>query len=887
MTQILLRFFLSTATRDQASSAPRVLSLAVLTWCLAGSEGCRPAAEAPSTSPTASSAGSPRPAGAADPKDSPAKRDTPPKATPPGAPKILLTLPTFELEDQGGKPFGTEQLRGRVWIANFFFTRCQTTCPIQTAKLAQFQRQAKNWPDWNRVRLVSLSVDPTHDTPEVLMDYARSYQADPEQWKFLTGPREALWTLSRDGFKLPVADSPDAQDLITHSPRFILVDAEGQVRGFYDSQKDRDIRQLAIDLRYLLQATPDPESKVTHVALPPEMFFAPWLEERREAQLAAADSLTPRHNFQFRDTLAESGITFRHRVVGDAARNWRMNHYDHGNGVATADVDGDNLPDLYFPSQIGGCELWRNLGQGRFENVTAKSGLAIADRVVVSASFADTDNDGDPDLFVTTTRGGNLFFINDGQGHFRDATDAAGLRHVGHSSTGDFFDYDRDGRLDLFVTNVGRFTSDEVAFSGPAGTETGRYHVGENDAFVGHLHPERAEKSLLYHNEGNNTFRDVTDESGLIELGWNGDATPFDGNGDEWPDLYVLNMQGSDQYWQNEQGRRFVRQTRETFGRVPWGGMGVKAFDANQDGGDDLLITNMHVDMWTRFETPAQERQKIRPQLMPASYLKQDNPQESILGNALFERQADGRFVEVSDQRGAEMYWPWGLSVGDLNADGWPDVFITASMNLQYRYHPNAVLLNNRGTGFQGAEYVLQVEPRAGLQVAAPWFELDCDGGDRKHAVCEGRTGRVQVWGAVGSRGSVLLDIDQDGDLDIVTADFNSPPQILASNLAQSPGGVRWLEVVLRGTRSNRDGLGARVSLTAGGVTQHQVHDGQSGYLTQSSAPLYFGLGDAPQVERIDIVWPSGERQTLTGPLEANRRLVIEEPPAASPAAPQ
>jgi hypothetical protein len=143
----------------------------------------------------------------------------------------------------------------------------------------------------------------------------------------------------------------------------------------------------------------------------------------------------------------------------------------------------------------------------------------------------------------------------------------------------------------------------------------------------------------------------------------------------------------------------------------------------------------------------------------------------------------------------------------------------------------------------------------------------------------------VTVWGALGSRGSLLLDLDQDGDLDIVTGDFNSPPQILTSNLAQTAGGVRWVEVVLRGQRSNRDGLGARVSVVAGGQARHQVHDGQSGYLTQSSAPLYFGLGTSVEVERIEVVWPSGTRQTVPGPLPVNRRVVIEEPADNAPEA--
>jgi len=800
--------------------------------------------------------------------------------SPKGAPRVLFPLPEFELTDQEGQPFGTAQLLGKAWVGNFLFTRCRATCPVQTAKLADFQRQAQRWPDRSRVRFVSISVDPEYDTPAVLADYAAGYRIDQSSWRFLTGDRSAIWKLSKEGFKLPVLDSPDEGGPITHSPRFVLIDPAGQVRGFYDSGNDKDVRQLAIDLRYVLEETPDPEERITHVILPRETLFAPWLEQRAEAQRATANELVVEHRFQFTDRLPASGITFRDRVVGDAARNWKMNHYDHGTGLVAADVDGDGWTDLFLLGQVGGCELWRNLGEGRFENITAQAGVAMGDRVVVSAAFADTDNDGDPDLFVTSTRGGNLLFRNDGRGVFEEITETAGLGYVGHSSSAEFFDYDRDGRLDLFVTNVGQFTTEQVGRSDlpDNGSERGAYYIGDNDAFVGHLHPERAEPSLLYHNEGDNRFREVSQELGLADEAWSGDATPIDVNDDGWIDLYVLNMQGSDVCYINRDGRGFEPQTARHFPRVPWGGMGVKSFDYNNDGLFDLLVTSMHVDMWDNHLGLPQERRKTPLNRMPASYLRSGDPSTMILGNALLTRNPSGVYLDRSDETNTETYWPWGLSTGDLNADGFSDLFITASMNLQYRYHPNNLLLNDRGERFVDAEFVLGVEPRAEGRLAVPWFECDCDGADRGHPACRDRTGRIQVWGAVGSRSSLITDLDRDGDLDIVTGDFNSPPQLLISSLAQDQSATTWLEITLRGKRSNRDGLGAVVQLTAGDLVQQQVHDGQSGYLSQSSLPLYFGLAQRSQVDQVTVTWPSGIRQVIPGPHAVNRRLAIEEP---------
>lgn len=181
------------------------------------------------------------------------------------------------------------------------------------------------------------------------------------------------------------------------------------------------------------------------------------LKANGERQRSAAASWKVFHGFQFKDQAVESGITFRQVPVDDGARDYKAVHYDHGSAIAAADLDGDGRPDLFFANQRGGNQLWRNVGGGRFEDITARAGVAMAGKVSVGASFADIDNDGRPDLLVTTVRQGLALFHNEGGGRFRDITSEAGVspNKPGHGSGAVFFDYDRDGKLDLFVCNVG------------------------------------------------------------------------------------------------------------------------------------------------------------------------------------------------------------------------------------------------------------------------------------------------------------------------------------------------------------------------------------------------------------------------------------------------
>jgi hypothetical protein len=604
---------------------------------------------------------------------------------------------------------------------------------------------------------------------------------------------------------------------------------------------------------------------VTIKPVPDDLLDMSWLERLRNDQIKATAGVAAFHDFQFTDRLKESGISFAHQIVDDAGKAYKAAHYDHGNGLAMADVDGDGLVDIYFVNQVGGNQLWKNAGGGKFQNITAPAGVAVNGKISVSASFADIDNDGDADLYVTTVRNGNMLFENDGHGRFRDISAASGLNYAGHSSGAVFFDYNRDGRLDLFLVNVGRYTTNTIGGQGY------KYYLALEDAFTGHLRPDRAERSILYRNEGGNRFVDVSVRSGLVDLSWSGDATAVDVNDDGWLDLYVLNMQGDDQYYENVGGKSFVKKSRTVFPRTSWGSMGIKVFDVNNDGRLDIFVTDMHSDMSHEIG-PGDERKKS---VMHWDESFRGSGKTSIWGNSLFIKDGPGKFHEASDAFGTENYCPWGPTVGDLNADGYDDVFIASGMNFFYRYMVNSVKLNDRGRRFVDAEFTLGIEPRKG-GVAVPWFQIDASGQDRSHKEAAGLTGPVQVLGSRGSRSAVVFDVDGDGDLDIVTNDFNTAPMVLISNLTEKTR-VHYVAIKLVGTTSNRDGLGAVVKVNAGGTSYTKVYDGNSGYLSHSLYPLYFGLGTAESVDGIEVVWPSGKTQTVTAPGRINSVIEVRE----------
>jgi hypothetical protein len=311
--------------------------------------------------------------------------------------------------------------------------------------------------------------------------------------------------------------------------------------------------------------------------------------------------------------------------------------------------------------------------------------------------------------------------------------------------------------------------------------------------------------------------------------------------------------------------------------------MQAKFFDYNQDGRMDLFVTDMHSDMTKPHTEQALsfrldiEKAKSEPYCAiqwTEEYLQGST--NNIFGNAFYENLGQGKFVEVSERLRVETYWPWGVSVGDLNADGYDDMFVTAGMGFPFRYAINSVLLNEHGDQFLDSEFLLGIEPRHQQRIEKNWFTLDCDGVDKSHALCAGKSGKSVISGTLSSRSSAMLDLDNDGDLDLVTNDLNDRPQVLISNLTGKKR-VHFLKVKLVGSRSNRDGLGATVTVRVGNRRLTQYYDGKSGYLAQSSLPLYFGLGDTAKVESVEVLWPSGKTQSVAPGDQIDRLLQITE----------
>jgi len=285
----------------------------------------------------------------------------------------------------------------------------------------------------------------------------------------------------------------------------------------------------------------------------------------RDCLPAAAD---PKKKRAFRSAVSKPVSPFGMNLLPrEQGERFRINLYDHGSGLAVGDYDNDGREDIYFLNEHGTNALYRNRGDGTFEDVTAKAGVALGDRVSVGATFADYDNDGYPDLFVTSTRGGNVLFHNRGNGTFEDVTAKAGVTHVGHSQTPVFFDYDNDGYLDLFVTNTARWTTDVFDFTG------GNY---EGKASLGDLMGSSVEYNILYHNNGNGTFTDVTASSGLRGRGWAGDVAIFDYNDDGYLDVFVPSMFGRGQLYRNNGHGTFTDVTAETLGKTPHGASGPR-----------------------------------------------------------------------------------------------------------------------------------------------------------------------------------------------------------------------------------------------------------------------------------------------------------------------
>jgi hypothetical protein len=573
--------------------------------------------------------------------------------------------------------------------------------------------------------------------------------------------------------------------------------------------------------------------------------------------ITSCEQEKPEANLGFEERAQAVGIGFRmNNLAREQGARFRINLYDHGSGLAVGDYDNDGHDDIYFLNQHGTNALYRNTGTGTFVDVTAKAGVDVGHRISVGASFADYDNDGFPDLFVTTTRGGNVLFHNRRDGTFEDVTSAAGVSHVGHSQTPAFFDYDNDGDLDLFLTNTAHWTTDLFDIA------SGNY---EGKASLNELMTSPKEYNILYRNDGGGHFTDVTDVAGLRGRGWAGDVAVFDYDDDGFMDVFVPSMFGRGQLYRNSGHGTFSDVTAETLGRTSHGAIGTKVFDYDGDGRLDLFVVDMHSDMWMGIDARGASRETAK-EVQHRRFLTSSGPtvdesapgfiesqrkefaahgedyDEMLFGNALYQNLGHGKFREAALSAGLETFWPWGIATGDYDNDGREDVFITSGMGYPFYYWPNQLMMNTGNGTFRDRAADLGVEPPAG--------------GVYQESTISGRPA------ARSSRSAAVGDFDGDGRLEIVTNNFNDRPYFFANRFPRRS----YIALRLTGTTSNRDAIGASARLWTGNTVMVRQVNPAGGYLAQSSRTLHFGLGDRSKVDSIEIRWPRGIVQTLKNP---------------------
>jgi hypothetical protein len=541
--------------------------------------------------------------------------------------------------------------------------------------------------------------------------------------------------------------------------------------------------------------------------------------------LAAA---APAPDVRFTEVARTVGIDF------EQANSATSNKYlleTMGGGVALFDYDNDGRLDVFFtngakledPMPQGKApaksdrrhwnRLYKQSADGTFADVTEKAGLTglPQDRYDMGAAVGDYDNDGFPDLYVTSY-GANTLYRNNGDGSFRDVTAKAGVAGSGWSASAGFFDYDNDGRLDLFVTRYVVWSFEKNGYCGE-----------KRPGYRAYCHPDNYEPttSLLFRNNGDGTFSDASAKAGLAASHGKALGVAFaDYDQDGHVDVYVANDSVQSQLFHNNGNGTFTEEglllgvgfneDGKTFA-----GMGVDFADYDNDGRPDVVVTDL-----------SNERYR------------------------LFHQGGDGSFQDATNASGVGAatlaFAGWSTGFIDYDNDGWKDLFVAqghvmdtiekTAPNLRYLQPP--LLLRNEAGRFS------RVQPGEVFQ------------------------------GEWAGRGAAFGDLDEDGDVDVVVSNVGQRALVLRND-----GGNRgrWLRIRTRGTRSNRDGIGCRVKVTTAAGSQSFTVTTAVGYLSASDKRLLVGLGSASTASLVEVRWPSGAVQTLRD-VAAGQTLELQEP---------
>jgi hypothetical protein len=551
----------------------------------------------------------------------------------------------------------------------------------------------------------------------------------------------------------------------------------------------------------------------------------PFLAIFSAALLGAAS--TP---VRYSDITASSGIDFR---LENSPTSMKYLPETMGGGVALLDYDNDGRLDVFFvngakledPMPKGKApdksdrkywdRLYRQNADGTFTDTTEKAGLSgqTQGRYGMGVAVGDYNNDGFADIYVTNLAG-NILYKNNGDGTFSDVTSAAGVQGSGWSTSAGFFDYDNDGDLDLFVCRYLKW-----------GFEMDRYCGDRSPGGRAYCHPDNFEPigNLLYRNNGDGTFSDVSQASGIAKHEGKSLGLAFaDYDNDGWMDVYVANDSVQCFLFHNNRDGSF-KETSLLAGvgfnedGMTFAGMGVDFSDYNNDGRPDIVVTDLSHQRYM-----------------------------------LFQNNGDGIFAEVTNPSGLGretlIYSGWSTRFLDYDNDGWKDLFVAQGhvmdniekTNPQVKYLQPPLLLKNEKGRFAKVD--------AGAPFQSPWA----------------------------GRGATFGDIDNDGDLDIIVTNVGQKAYILRNDGGNANG---WIRIRTIGKKANKDGLGCRVKVTTSATVQDYFITTAAGYLSASDKRLIVGLGAEKAAKLVEITWPGGEKQKFEGVASGTTLEVTQQGP--------
>lgn len=552
-----------------------------------------------------------------------------------------------------------------------------------------------------------------------------------------------------------------------------------------------------------------------------------------------------------------SHITFENTIVEDERYNFlSYEYYSSGGGVAVGDINNDGLSDLYFISNRGANKLYLNEGDLQFKDITDQAQVASPGGWSSGVAMVDINNDGWLDIYIS--RGGNeplpedrqnQLFINNGDLSFSEEAAAYGLNDMGRGTQAAFIDYDLDGDLDVYLLNH----SNEFRIDN---TMTMRYHKN----------PPPFVSDRFFRNDGNKTFTDVTAEAGILNFGFGLGIGVGDLNKDGWPDIFVTNdyIQNDFYYINNGQGG-FVNISKVGFGHTSLFAMGCDIADVNNDGFLDIYEVEMLPEDYFRSKVNMKAMDiEGYNQMLEVGFNHQ------FMHNSLHMNVGPGYFSEIAQLGGvAKTDWSWAALLTDADNDGLKDIFVTNGVLHDYKNRDFVYKANEISA--KKVNQALSMEEIHDLVTVTP---LPNYAFRNKNGYEFEDTSAKWGFDYTGfSSGLATGDLDNDGDLDFVVGNMNSPSLIFKNTASEQ--GQGWVKLQFKGPASNPFGIGAKVTCTTADNEQYQELYTVRGFQSSCEPSMIFGLGAQKRATRIKVVWPNGLEEIFDN-VEAEKTISVD-----------